>query len=81
MSVPVTSPVSANRDLVHPNEDRATFNTAIFAAFVDALVVSDKTNSYHVLLLAAGAVHDFDVRHIVVSCDPQSGSSSERVRS
>lgn len=60
-----------NQELVHPNEGRATFDATVFAFAVDALVIGDKTYSYHLLLSATGGtVHDSDMRDIVDFCYP-----------
>jgi len=70
-----------NQQLVHPNEGRAAFDAAVFAPAVDALVIGDKTYSYHLLLSATGGtLHDSDMRDVVVFCHPQSDFSCEGMR-
>ena len=69
------------QELVHPDEGRATFDATVFALAVDALVIGDKTYSYHLLLSASGGTfNDSDMPDIVVFCHPQSDSSREGVR-
>ena len=57
--------------LVYLNEDFATFDATVHAAFVDAFVIGDKAYGYHLSLCAAcRTFHDSDVRDIVVFDDP-----------
>jgi hypothetical protein len=73
-------PITVYQALVNPNEDRAIFNTTVFTAFFDALVIRDKSYSYYVLLLAPGTIHDSDLCDIVISSDQQSGFSGKWMR-
>src|SRR5262249_26316834 len=43
-------PVSVYRELVQPSEGRATFDAAVFASTVDALMIGNKTYSNQLLL-------------------------------
>jgi hypothetical protein len=70
-----------NKELVNPNERRATFDATVFAHSVDAFVIGDKIYGYHLLLsTTGGTVHDSDMRGIVVLCHPHSDFSRNGVR-
>ncbi len=72
---------AALKELVNPNERRATFDATVFALSVDALVIGHKTYSYHLLLsTTGGTVHDSDMRDVVVLCHPHSDFSRNGVR-
>jgi hypothetical protein len=68
-------------ELVNPNERRATSDATVFALSVGALVIGDKTYSYHLLLsTTGGTVHDSDMRNIAVLCHPHSDFGRNGVR-
>jgi hypothetical protein len=56
-------------------------DATVFTHSIGALVIGDKTYSYHLLLsTTGGTVHDSDMRDIVVLCHPHSDFSRDGVR-